>query len=347
MKRLSDGVKIGGLTLKNRICLPPMVVFNMALPGGVVSPGNVDHYRAMAEGGFGLIIQEATCVSPEGLLHDSQLGIWSDDHIPGLREITDAVHENGSTIVVQIHHAGIVASGDRHLCPSPYRWNDRVGEEMTLLDIQQLKTDFVNAAYRAKQAGFDGVELHGCHGYLLSQFMNSRINRRSDHYGDPMALMLEIYHLIRSVCGNDFVVGIRLGGFEPDLGSAIDHAIALDEAGIDFLDISYGFSGEMDTEAPGDPELKDIIRAAGAIKNAVSCPVFAVNGICTPEEAQNVLDKTGVDMVDIGRSALVDPAWAKKALAGEAPGKCLHCKVCQWRIDHNKCAGRILMERAK
>ena len=93
--------------------------------------------------------------------------------------------------------------------------------------------------------------------------------------------------------------------------------------------------------------MKDIIRAAGAIGEAVSCPVFAVNGICTPEQAQSVLDKTGVDMVDIGRSALVDPAWAKKALAGETPGKCLHCKVCQWRIDHNKCAGRILMERSK
>ena len=347
MKTLQDQVKLGGLTLKNRLCVPPMVVFNLSEPDGFVSEGNIAHYRSLAEGGFGLIIQEATCVSPDGLLHDSQLGLWKDEQIPGHQKIVEAVHAAGSKILVQIHHAGLVSSGQRHLCPSPYVLGETKGEEMSLLDIQQVKTDFANAAYRAKQAGYDGVEIHGCHGYLLSQFMNNRVNRRQDHYGDPMALTLEIFHLIRSLCGHDFLVGVRLGGFEPDLTAAIDHAKALEQAGADFLDISYGFSAEMDTDAPGDPQLKDIIRAAGAIKAQVSCPVFAVNGICTPEEAKNVLNKTNVDMIDIGRSALVDTSWAKKALAGEMPGKCLHCKSCQWRFDFRKCPGRIMMEKEK
>lgn len=344
MKTLKDGVKVGGLTLKNRLCVPPMVVFNLAEADGFVSQGNIAHYRSLAEGGFGLIIQEATCVSPDGLLHHSQLGLWKDEQIPGHRAIVDAVHKAGSRILLQIHHAGLVSAGERHLCPSAYHLGEIQGEEMTLLDIQQVKTEFANAAYRAKQAGYDGVEIHGCHGYLLSQFMNSRVNCRMDHYGDTMALTLEIFHLIRSICGHDFLVGVRLGGFEPDLASAIDHAKALDQAGTDFLDISYGFSAEMDCDAPGDPELKDIIRAAAAIKKAVSCPVFAVNGICTPEAAETVLEKTDVDMIDIGRSALVDPQWANKALSGETPGKCLHCKSCQWRFDFRKCPGRRMLE---
>ena len=351
MKRLGDPVTLGRVTLKNRICLPPMVVFNIAQPEGFVSQANVAHYRAMAEGGFGLIIQEATCVSPAGRLHESQLGIWSDDQIPGLREITETVHNQGGKIVVQIHHAGIVSCGEDHPCPSPYVFRGKDGEihgrEMTLTEIQQVKTEFANAAYRAKQAGYDGVEIHGCHGYLLSQFMNRRVNQRQDHYGTPMALTLEIVHLIRSVCGQDFLVGIRLGGFEPTLADAIDHAKALEAAGIDFLDISYGFEGEMEKQAPGNQALRDVIRAAGAIKANVSVPVFAVNGICTPEEAELVLAETDVDMVDIGRSALVDPAWPNKALAGETPGRCLHCRVCQWRIDRTKCAGRLMMEKDK
>ena len=345
MKQLTDAVTLGQVTVKNRICLPPMVIYNLSLPGGIASEENVVHYRAMAEGGFGLIIQEATCVSPEGLLHPSQLGIWSDDQIPGLRRITDAVHGAGSRILVQLHHAGLVACTERHFCPSPYEKGAVTGEEMTLADIAKLREDFVSAALRAESAGYDGVELHGCHGYLLSQFFNCRVNRRRDPYGDGLSLVLEIFRAIRQVCRPDFLVGIRLGGFEPALSDSIRHARALDAAGIDFLDISYGFSGEMDTAAPGNPDLKDIIRAAGAIKAQVSCPVFAVNGICTPAEAEQVLGETDVDMADIGRSALVDPNWPKKALAGAVPGTCLHCKTCQWRIDRKRCPGRMIMER--
>ena len=139
------------------------------------------------------------------------------------------------------------------------------------------------------------------------------------------------------------VDGRRISVVEDD--PEVAHAKALADYGIGFLDISYGFSGEMDLTAPGDPDLMDIVRAAGAIRKAVDVPVFAVGGIRLPEDAQRVLRETNVDMVDVGRSALVDPEWPNRARRGEKPGKCLDCKVCQWRLDREKCPGRKMLEK--
>ena len=356
LNRLNQPLKLGAVTTKNRICIPPMVLFGHGAEDGMVTDDHVNHYAALAAGGAGLVIQEATCISPEGRLSMEQLGIWSDDHIEGLRRITDAVHAHGCPIFVQLHHGGIMSCGGEKLCPSSYRLRQEkqkfvgrhpvtevtevVGREMTRAEIETVKRDFVSAAARAEEAGYDGVELHGCHSYLLSQFLNSRVNRREDEYGDGIRLVVEILEELRRVTGPDFVIGIRLGGFEPDLSAALEHAKVLKEHGIAFLDISYGFTGEMVPEAPGPERLKPIIRAAAAIRAAVEVPTFAVDGIRTPEAAEEILTEAGVDMVDIGRSALVDPNWAEKALAGMVPGCCLGCKVCQWRIDKTRCPGR-------
>lgn len=347
---LFDPMDIGKVRLKNRICIPPMVIYGISDESGMVQPENIAHYRRLAQGGAGLIIQEATCISPEGRLSMDQLGIWSDEQIPGLRAITDAVHEEKCPIFVQLHHAGVVSIGADTLCPSDYafetpRGGFKRGREMTKDEIFRIRDAFIAGAVRAEKAGYDGVELHGCHGYLLCQFLNNRVNRRTDEYGAPMTLVLEILKGIRASVSRDFVVGIRLGAFEPALADGIAHAKALEQAGIQFLDVSYGFAAESDPTAPGDPAILDVIRGAGEIQKAVSVPVFAVNSIRTPEQAREILEKTGVTMVDIGRSALVDPAWPNKARAGQQPGKCLGCKVCQWRIDREKCPGRLLLRR--
>lgn len=347
---LFDPLSIGTVRLKNRICIPPMVIYGVSDESGMVQPENVAHYQRLARGGAGLVIQEATCISPEGRLSMDQLGIWSDDQIPGLRAITDAVHGAECPIFVQLHHAGVVSIGTDTLCSSDYAFESprggfKRGREMTKDEIYRVRDAFIAGAVRAEKAGYDGIELHGCHGYLLCQFLNSRVNRRTDEYGDPMALVLEILAGIRAVVGRNFVIGLRLGAFEPTLADGIAHAKALEQAGIQFLDVSYGFTAESEPEAPGDPAILDVIRAAGEIQKAVSVPVFAVNSIRTPEQAQMILDKTGVAMVDIGRSALVDPAWPNKAQAGQQTGKCLGCKVCQWRIDREKCPGQLLLHR--
>lgn len=353
-KALGDSLKIRNTRIKNRICLPPMVTFcyekNLE---GFASELNVEHYRAIAKGQTGLIIQEATCVSEGGKLSETQLGIWDDKHIEGLKKITDAVHSEGGVILVQIHHAGIVGIAKEALCPSAYSLRNngeivKTGREMSLREIHEVQKDFIQAGRRAYLAGYDGVELHGCHGYLICQFLNSRVNMRQDTYGtDPLRFVTEMMEGIRKETSENFIIGIRLGAFEPTLEDGIRHAAALEQAGIDFLDISYGFRQEMDAYKPEGFAYKDIHYAAGEIKKNVQVPVFAVNEIHTPEQAMDILNLTNVDLIDIGRSLLVDPDWTRKALEGETPGSCRLCKVCAWRTDQTKCAGRILLAKKK
>ena len=196
MKTLFETLTLKNLTLHNRICVPPMVCFNWSDESGIVSDKHVAHYKAIAQGGPGLIIQEATCIDPVGRLAASQLGIWCDEQIPGLKRIVDVVHAEGVPILVQIHHAGIMGLTNPAPCPSAYEFERRdfvqKGAEMTLEEIAELRRNFAAAARRAQKAGYDGVELHGCHSYLLCQFMNSRVNKRADKYADGMVLVEEI-----------------------------------------------------------------------------------------------------------------------------------------------------------
>ncbi len=330
VRNLSDSVRIGAVITRNRICIPPMVYYGHAGDDGMTTDAHISHYRELAAGGAGLIIQEATCIAPEGRLRPDQLGIWSEEQVPGLRRITGAVHKENCPIFLQIHYGTV-----------------KDVSALSTAEVTDLRDAFIAGALRTFEAGYDGVELHCCHSYLLCQFLNRRTNRRRDKYADGLQLVEEIYHGIRAQTPPEFVVGIRLGGFEPALEDGIAHAKALEEMGVEFLDISYGFAGEMDLGAPGDPDLSAAVRAAGAIKETVRIPVFAVNGIRTPADAERVLAATGVDMVDIGRSVLVDPEWPKKALAGQTPGRCMDCKTCQWRIDEARCPGRLALKRQK
>jgi len=326
-----------------------MVIPTNSDEAGFVAEDAIRHYTALAQGGPGLIIQEATCVSPEDRLGLHQIGLWSDEQIEGNRRIAQVVHAKGVPIFMQIHHAGIMSVGGTLLCPSDYALKAengiKQGRAMTVEEIEVTCQHFIDTGIRAWKAGYDGVELHGCHNYLLCQFFNKRVNTRTDKYADPMALVAPIIEGIRTGTDEDFVIGIRLGCFEPTIEDGIAHAQALEKVGVDFIDVSGGFSAEAETDVPAGLTYHPFVYGAGEIKKAVDLPVFAVNSICTPEDARTVLAGTNVDMVDIARSALVDPDWPKKALGGEAPGKCIHCKVCQWRIDPEKCAGRILMRR--
>lgn len=357
---LHEPLKIGSVTTKNRICIPPMVLFGHCGDDGMITDAHIAHYTRLAKGGAGLIIQEATCVSKEGRLSADQPGIWSDAHIPGLRKVAETVHREGTPIFVQLHHGGIMSAVGSRPCPSSYvfrqspekegqklatKITEVTGEELSPEEIEKIRQDFIDGGRRAYAAGYDGVELHGCHSYLLCQFLNKNVNRRQDKYGDGILLVKEIMEGIRKATAPEFVIGIRLGAFEPTLEDGIGHAKALAEAGIQFIDVSYGFSGEMDFTAPGDEDILPVIRAAGAIKKVVDVPVFAVHSIRTPELAEAIRQRTGVDMVDVGRSALVDPNWANKALNGEKTGECLGCRSCQWRMNSEKCPGRILLRR--
>lgn len=350
MSLLFQPVSIRGLTTKNRIAVPPMVVYHWADDTGYVTDRQTAHYRKLAEGGAGLIIKEATCVTREGRLADTQLGIWEDEQIAGLQKITEAVHRHQIPIFVEIHHAGVFGFMADTVCPSDItctvKGHTKQARALTLEELYDLQQAFVDAAEHAVRAGYDGIELHACHNYLISQFLNSRVNRRTDAYGEHPALFaLEIIREIRRRVPESFIIGIRLGAFEPTLEDGIAHAVEFAENGVDFLDISYGFDQRSEPFKPESFPFSDRIYAAAEIKKRVPIPVFAVGEIASAQQAEAILRETGVDMVDIGRGMLVNPSWANDAQAGRDTGTCLYCKTCMWRVDADKCPGRLAFNR--
>ncbi len=349
MEKLFTEFSIKDLKMKNRICVPPMVVgFRV---DGYVAPENVERYRKLAKGGAGLIIQEATCVNDDGKLMEKQLGIWEDEQIEGLKSIVDVVHEENCLIFIQIHHAGVVGISEDPICPSPYEYTNYagsvvVGHEMSSEDIKSIQNDFIEATRRAYSAGYDGVELHGCHAYLISQFLNKKVNKRTDEYGkNPEKFVIEIIDGIRKVTPKEFIVGIRLGGFEPTIEDGIHYAKVLEKNGIDFLDISYGFMSEQEIHVNEEYKYSQAVYAAQKIKEVVSIPVFAVNGIKSAEMAEEILNETNVDIVDIATGFLINNNWANDAKEGKDTGKCLNCAKCMWFGQSKVCAGKVLYDK--
>lgn len=358
MKQITDRVKIGSIETKNRIAVPPMVCFHWSDNNGYVTEKNIKHYHDMAKGGAGLIIAEATAVTQRSRLHDTELGLWEDGHVEGWKRLAETVHRFDTPFFVQLLHAGV--SG---IDPQPDTASDYLshgpggveihGHEMSLETIEKTVDDFVKAAKRAQAAGMDGIELHGCHGYLLSQFMNYNVNKRTDIYGQQKEkLALDILRAIRQECGKDFVAGIRLAAFEPTLAEGIAHAKALAQDA-DFLDISYGFWDGMKADKPEDFPYTSAIYGAGEIKKAVpNIPVFGVNDVVNGEMVKGVLELTDIDMVDVGRGFLVNPDFANCVLEGRPTGKCLHCQpACKYSPHMNSgepdCPGSKLYQAGR
>lgn len=350
MANLFDAIEVRDTRVQNRIVFPPVVVF-WTDGKGTLSDRHIAHYVRRAKGGVGLIVVEATAVLPEGRLSDRQLGIWADDFIPQFRKLTDECHRHGARIFVQLQHGGIKAhkavTNDR-TAPSNYETTDgeRSGSarELSVDEICRIRDAFVEAAGRAHDAGFDGIELHGAHGYLLNQFASPRVNRRTDDYGGDagsrLRLSSEIIAGIRSAVPDErFIVSMRMGCNDPDLRGSTEIARHLEASGIDMLHVSAGMgrTGEGETlRVADDFPLGWIVYGGTEIAKQVEVPVIVVNGIRTPEQAQIAVDR-GADCVAMARSLLVDPDWPAKAAIGETPVRCLECKPCNWFTNGEQC----------
>lgn len=352
VKSLSDSLTIRNKTIRNRFAVPPMVCFCWSDDDGKVTEKNIQHYRDLSLGGFGLIIVEAVAVSKRGRLHNTELGLWEDGQIEGMKKIADAIHEGGAVCVVQINHAGGNGTDPEPDAPSSTEYYfGKMGREMSAERIDEVIEEYVQAALRAQKAGFDGIELHGCHGYLASCFFNSRKNLRTDEYGQDKSLFArKILQAVRKACGDDFIVGIRLGAFEPTLDDAVEHARKVADYA-DFIDVAYG--GDSDPFVPDGMNCSPAVYGASVIKKELpEKPVFGVHNINTKESAEYALS-LGLDMVDIGRGCLVDPAFAKHILKGEEYGRCMNCKnYCRWNPPEMskpdaKCPGFMAFQKKK
>ncbi len=335
MEHLFSNYMLKGHVIRNRIVMAPMEFLVRETRNGFVNDGHLEHYGKRAEGGVGLIIIEATSIHPNSLSIDSQLGAWSDEHIVGLRSLANVCHSYGARVLLQLQHLGIKmhASNNQDVYgPSEYDGNDIYARSMTINELHQLQDAYVKAVLRAYQAGFDGVEFHGAHGYLLNQFTSSEVNQRSDKYGgnteNRLRFVKEIINRVKHEVSERFIQSYRLGFNEPTLEAGIDIAVRLEAMGIDMLHVSSsGFSSNR-------PELPDqfvynwVIYGGSQIKRHVNIPVIVVYNIRTPERANDILKQGYSDFTAIGRELIVDHEWANKALNGEEINYCVRCQPC-------------------
>ena len=341
-------IRIGHKTSKNRITMAPTVKFT-AGDDGAVTDFLTDHYALRAKHGCGLICVEATAVSPEGRLAPSQLGLWNDGQIDGHRRIAEACHQYGALVIPQIHYGGL---GTHPQCgkltsPTAVKWNvhghEVMAEELTVPEIHRIEQCFTDAAVRAKKAGYDGVQLHGCHSYLINDFA-SAVNRRGDEYGgsteNRARFGCEIITGIREACGEDFIISVRTTGCDPTAEESLGIAECYVKAGCDYLQVSSGIQDV--SSLPHDERLPyNRVAALGVLfhehfKGIV--PVSCVNGIRTPEQARYLLENELVDTVDLACGLLADPAFTEAILKGTPFVKCYGCKRCGWGPGHtHKC----------
>lgn len=345
-QKLFESVKIGQMSLKNRLVCPPMVR-NFADEEGFVTTQTLGHYEMIAKGGVGLIIVEATCVDlPRGKTWDYGLVIDGERYLTGLAKLVNVIHKNGAKAAIQLHHGGSTASMTitRMLPIAPSRIFERNGAtslEINLEEIKKVVGKFAKGADRAKRAGFDGVEIHCGHGYLIRQFLSRATNKRKDEYGGPLEnrarFALEVLEAIKGVVGKDFPVWCRINGREFGIedGFTIEEAkslaIMLEKAGADALHVSAAGAGKYAGYGSGvmyDP-MANLLHLAEAVRSVVKIPIIAV-GKLNAELAEQALKDGKADLVALGRSLLADPDLPRKASRGGLKDirPCIWCRTC-------------------
>ena len=308
------------LTLKNRIVMPPMCMYS-ANGDGKATDWHVLHYTTRAMGQVGLIIIEATGVVPGGRISDHCLGIWDDSHIEGLRAITDSVHKAGGKIGIQLIHAGRKSevSNLQPVAPSPLPFSPQspMPRELKMDEINRVVDSFRDAARRAVIAGFDVVEVHGAHGYLINQFLSPLANKRTDEYGGSAAnrarLLGEVVDAVRGVLPPGMPLCVRVSAHDYEAGGNTPEAVAemlnlVKDRGIDIVHVSSG------AVTPTPPRVYPCyqIGFATVIKDLTGLPVIGGGLVTHPREARQII-KTGIDLVFLGRELLRNPYWPLQA----------------------------------
>lgn len=327
MTFLPEPLQAGSLLLKNRLVMPPMAT-SKAEADGRVSQAILDYYAEKSLGGYiSLIIIEHSFITPEGRASEKQLSVAEDKVIAPLKELADLIRKNGSKAVMQINHAGSAAPpesiGMAPVAPSPVA-NPRKGEivprELSTNDIKDIVKGFQLAARRVQEAGFDGVEIHAAHGYLLNQFLSPLTNKRTDEYGgdilNRIRIHLEVIKAVREAVGESYPLLLRLGASDYiDGGTSLEDsqraAREFEKAGVDILDISGGFLGYTIPGAAGQGYFAPLTEA---IKKVVSIPVILTGGITEAQAAEQLLAGRKADLIGVGRAILKDSDWAKNAI---------------------------------
>lgn len=327
MTLLGTPMQVGSRTLATRIVMPPMAT-HKATEDGFENEAMARYYGERAQaGGFGLIETEHHYVSADGRADLRQASASRESDVPALGLTARAVHEAKVPVLLQINHAGAAAKPDviaaTPLAPSEVALSSHgvVPHAMSGEDIERVTRDFAQAARRAMEAGFDGVEVHAAHAYLLDEFYSPITNHRGDAYGgtpeNRARLLVEVTRAVRQAIGAEALLSVRLGAcdYMPGGAAAGDAVVAarmLESAGADLISVSGGMCGFM---RPGHREPGWFSDASAAIREAVHIPVMLTGGIKTAEDAETLLEAGVCDLVGVGRPVMRSATWAAEALA--------------------------------
>lgn len=322
MKNLFTPYKFKGLELKNRVVFPPMCQYSVDKKDGVATDWHFVHYVSRAIGGTGLIIIEMTNVEPDGRISDYDLGLWNDDQIEPLRRIVEECHKYGAKVAIQIAHAGRKAKdAEVPVAPSPIAFDEnyKTPRELTTEEVKEMVEKFRLSVRRAVKAGFDTIEIHGAHGYLIHEFHSPRTNKRSDEYGKDLTLFgSEIIKAAKEEMPKDMPLMMRISAIEyVEDGYGIDTGInlakAYKEAGVDIFDISAGGEGQIVAAGRPGTHAGYQVPYARAIKEEVDTEVIAVGRLEEVDLANSVIGNEEADLVAVGRAMFKNPYWALDA----------------------------------
>jgi len=342
---LFEPYRIGNLELRNRF-MRSATWDGSADVSGAVTNASVVLYRELGKKGIGLIVSGFAFVSLSGQAVEGQYGLYDDEMTAGLRRLAAAVHEGDSRIALQIHHAGISAAGhiEDAMAVSRVPHITRPHHEMSEEEIEFVINDFVAAAGRAVAAGFDAVQLHGAHGYLMSQFLSPVLNNRTDRWGGTLEnrarFHLEVIRRIKKAVGPDYPLLIKYGIRDESvrglsLADGLEVARRMVEAGIDAIEVSAGIASiraAIPTLKPGEPERAVFRERAAALKQAVNIPVALVCGIRSLNMARDIVNSGAADMISMCRPFIREPDLLKRWQQLEQPSTCISCNLCHREI---------------
>ena len=348
-------ITIGKTTIRNRTAVPAMVM-NLCNEDGTCTERFTAYHEAKAKGGFGMIITEDFAVCPEGRGFRYLPGLWNDDQIAGFREFTKRIHAQGAVIIAQIYHAGrqthYAVTGHAPEAPSaipcPFSpAKEDMPEELSVDRIHEIVSQFGGCARRAEEAGFDGIEIHGAHGYLIAQFLSPYSNKRTDEYGGPLQNRVrfaqEIIRDIRSKVSPDFIVGFRISADEyvtggRNLEDTLTIIPMLEPLGISYFNVSAGVYRSFDDVIPSNyREHAWNINAADEVRKVVKkAKILSVGRYNDIRLGETELERGKCDMVLFGRQSLAEPDTPRLAKEGrfDEIRQCIGC--------HHKCIGHLL-----
>lgn len=317
--KLFSPYTIKNVTIKNRITMSPMCMYSSENEDGKVTDWHFTHYISRAVGQVGLIMLEATTVTKQGQISPQDLGIWSDDHVPQLKKLVKGIKVHGATTAIQLGHAGRKAVYDGDIiAPSSIAFDDskKVPLEMSKMDINTTIEAFKHGARRAKEAGFDIIEIHGAHGYLISQFLSPLSNKRTDTYGGSkekrLTFLTEVLEAVQEEWNGPIFVRISADEYHEEgnkLNDFIFFAKQLKKQGVDLIDCSTG--GIVRTSINVFPGYQ--LKHAQAIKEGADIATGAVGMITSAIQAEEILQNNRADLIFIARELLRDPYWPRKA----------------------------------